>query len=259
VKAVTEDIAAATANAPASSDEPIDVLCVDDDRDYLDLTAAHLSQHDDLAVRTETVPAEALDHVEAVDCVVSDYDMPGTNGLEFLSDVRARAPTLPFVLFTGTERATIAEEVPDETWTEFLKKNSPATTMPILAGRIRRLVDHHRTMRTAERSLTAIEATGDGIAVVGPDGTFSFVNRVFASRFGAASDDLLGRPWRSCFPDDEVERLESSALETVRDDWQWTGGIVCRTDGGNTFTAQTRVAGLDDGSLVFCLTDTGEK
>ncbi|QLH76500.1 response regulator [Halosimplex rubrum] len=257
--AVIEDIAAATANAPASGDESIDVLCVDDDRDYLALVAAHLSEHDDLSVRTETAPADALDHLDAVDCVVSDYDMPGTDGLEFLSDVRERAPTLPFVLFTGSERADIAEGFPESTWTEFLRKNSPATTMSVLAGRIRRLVHHHRTMRTAERTLTAIEATGDGVAVVTPDGDFSFVNRVFASRFGAAPDDLLGRPWRECFPDDEVERLESTALETVRDDWQWTGGTVCETDGGDTFTAQTRVAGLDDGSLVFCLTGAGEE
>jgi len=257
--AVIEDIAAATANAPASSDESIDVICVDDDRDYLDLIAAHLSEHDDLTVRTETAPADALEHLDAVDCVVSDYDMPGTNGLEFLSEVRERAPTLPFVLFTGSERADIAEGFPESTWTEFLRKNSPAVTMSVLAGRIRRLVHHHRTMRTAERSLTAIEATGDAIAVVGPDGAFSFVNRVFASRFGAAPDDLLGRPWRECFPDDEVERLESTALETVRDDWQWTGGTVCETDAGDTFTAQTRVAGLDDGSLVFCLTGSDEE
>ncbi|WP_135364853.1 response regulator [Halosimplex halophilum] len=257
--AVIDDIAPATASAPAGSDESIDVLCVDDDPDYLDLIELHLSEHDDIAVRTETVPAEALAHVEDVDCVVSDYDMPGTNGLEFLSDVRARAPTLPFVLFTGSERAAIAEEIPDATWTEFLRKDSPATTMSILAGRIRRLVHHRRTMRTAERSLTAIEATGDAVAVVDPDGAFSFVNRVFASRFGADPDDLVGRPWRACFPDEEVQRLESTALETVRDDWQWTGGTVCETDGGDTFTAQTRVAGLDDGSLVFCLTGAAEE
>jgi len=254
-----ENIAAATANAPASSDESIDVLCVDDDPDYLELIATRLSEEEDLSVRTETAPAAALEHLDAVDCVVSDYDMPGTDGLEFLADVRERAPTLPFVLFTGSQRESVAERIPDSTWTEFLRKDDPATTLPLLAGRVRRLVHHHRTMRTAERSLTAIEATGDAIAVVGPEGEFSFVNRVFASRFGAAPEDLLGRPWRECFPDDEVERLESTALETVRDDWQWTGGTVCETDRGDTFTAQTRVAGLEDGSLVFCLTGAGEE
>ncbi|WP_436925371.1 response regulator [Halosimplex amylolyticum] len=247
-----------TVSTQSTVEETIDVLCVDDDRDYLELIEEHLSRNEDFAVRTETTPSAALDALDEVDCVVSDYDMPGMDGLDLHAKVRERSATLPFVLFTGSARAEIAEQFPDDIWTEFLRKDDPKATMPILAGRVRRLVDHHRTLRQANRSLTAIEATGDGIAVVAPDGTFTFVNRVFASRFGADPEDLAGQPWQTCFPDNEVERLESTAIETVRDDWQWTGGCRYLTDGGSEFTAQTRVAGLDDGSLVFCLTDSDE-
>ncbi|WP_164471590.1 response regulator [Halosimplex salinum] len=245
--------------AATASDAPIEVLVVDDDPDYLDMTAAHLGDYEDLIVRTETDPSAALGSVGEVDCIVSDYDMPGTDGLELLSAVRDRAPDLPFVLFTGSGREDLPERVPDSTWTELLRKGDPDSTMSILARRVRRLVDHHRTVHTAKRTLTAMEATGDGIAVVDPDGTYTFVNRVFASRFGFDPDDLVGQPWQTCFPEDESDRLASTALQTVRDDWQWTGGTVCLTDCGETFTAQTRIAGLDDGSLVFCLTDSGDE
>ncbi|MFB6141371.1 MAG: response regulator [Halosimplex sp.] len=253
------DYGDATDSGPTAEGEEIRVLCVDDDPDYLDLIAAHLSDHGDFAVETETVPEEALAAVDRVDCVVSDFEMPGMDGLDLLAAVRERASTLPFVLFTGFERGELPDEIPSETWTEFLRKGDPGTTMAVLAGRIRRLVDHHRTLQTVQRSLTAIETTGDGIAVVAPDGEFTFVNRVFASHLSADPDDLAGRSWRTAFPDDEVDRLESSALRTVRDDWQWTGGCTLETDGGETVTAQTRVVGLDDGSLVFCLTATGDE
>ncbi|MFC7140847.1 response regulator [Halosimplex aquaticum] len=248
----------AAASARPTPEEPIEVLCVDDDPDYLGLIEAHLSGHDDFSVRTETASSVAADAVDQVDCVVSDYDMPGMDGLDLHAEVRERSPTLPFVLFTGSARKKLAEEFPDDIWTEFLRKDDPETAMPILASRIRRLVGHHRTLRAANRTLTAIEATRDGIAVVGPDGTITFANRVFASRLGVEPDELAGRPWQTCFPDDEVERLESTAIETVRDNWQWTGGCRYVTADGEEFAAQTRVAGLDDGSLVFCLTDTDE-
>ncbi|WP_415379598.1 response regulator [Halosimplex sp. TS25] len=248
----------ATASARPSLEEAIEVLCVDDDPDYLELIEASLSEHDDLSIRTETVSSAALDAVDQVDCVVSDYDMPGMDGLGLHTEVRKRSPTLPFVLFTGSTQEELAERFPDDIWTEFLRKDDPKTAMPILAGRIRRLVDHHRTLQAANRSLTAIEAARDGIAVVGPDGTITFANRVFASRLGLEPDDLAGRPWQTCFPDDEVERLESTAIETVRDNWQWTGGCRYASDDGAEFTAQTRVTGLDDGSLVFCLTESDD-
>lgn len=241
---------------PTADQNTVQVLCVDDDEDYVSMVATRLSDYDDLEVTTETSAAAALTSLDQTDCLVSDHEMPGMDGLELLATVRERAPQLPFVLFTGTDPDEICDRIPDEVWTEYLRKGDPETTMSILAGRIRRLVDHHRTLQDANRSFTAIEATGDGIATVSPDGVITFVNRVFASHFGVEPDDLVGRPWRTCFPDHEVDRLESTALQTVRDDWQWTGGCVCETNGGETFTVQLRVAGLDDGSLVFCLTDT---
>ncbi|WP_459193525.1 response regulator [Halosimplex sp. J119] len=245
-----------TVSTQSTIEEPIDVLCVDDDRDYLELIEAHLSGHEEFTVHTEQSPSDALGALEQADCVVSDYEMPEMDGLDLLEAVRERSPTLPFVLFTGSTRKKLTERFPEEIWTDFIRKDDPKTAMPILAGRIRRLVDHHRTLRAATRSLTAIEASADGIAVVGPDGTFTFANRVFAGRLGVGPDDLAGRRWQTCFPDDEADRLESTAIATVRDDWQWTGGCRYVTDDGEEFTAQTRIAGLDDGSLVFCLIDS---
>jgi len=83
---------------------PIRVLHVDDDPEFLDLAATYLERQDG-GFTIETAPgADAgLDCLAAgeFDCVISDYEMPGMNGIDFLRAVREDYPDLPFVLFTG--------------------------------------------------------------------------------------------------------------------------------------------------------------
>ena len=75
-----------------------------DDVDFADTTARLLQREDErITVETATTADEALEYIEAhdVDCVVSDYEMPGRNGIEFLEAVREADPELPFILLPG--------------------------------------------------------------------------------------------------------------------------------------------------------------
>jgi PAS domain S-box-containing protein len=64
-------------------------------------------------VRVASTAAAALDEVSGVDCIVSDYDLPGRDGLWLLERVREEYPSLPFVLYGGdaavAEAATAAD------------------------------------------------------------------------------------------------------------------------------------------------------
>jgi DNA-binding NtrC family response regulator len=44
---------------------------------------------------------EALASLEGVDVVVTDFSMPGMDGLELVSQIAARAPNLPVILLTA--------------------------------------------------------------------------------------------------------------------------------------------------------------
>ena len=54
------------------------------------------------AVETATSAAEGRERLtggeRTFDCVVSDYDMPGENGIEVLNAVREDDPEIPFIL-----------------------------------------------------------------------------------------------------------------------------------------------------------------
>ena len=71
------------------------VLHVDDDPGFAETTAAFLEREDDsFTVETVTSASEGVERLsrDDFDCIVSDYDMPGQNGMEFLKSVREKAP-----------------------------------------------------------------------------------------------------------------------------------------------------------------------
>ena len=78
--------------------DTVRVLHVDDETDFADLTKTFLEREDGrISVETAHSPDEGLCCLDGsdFDCVVSDYDMPGRNGIEFLREVRAEFPYPP--------------------------------------------------------------------------------------------------------------------------------------------------------------------
>jgi FixJ family two-component response regulator len=78
------------------------VAVVDDDRSVL-RSLEYLLESADYTVRLFTSAAGLLDSSELVqiDCLISDIDMPGTDGLELLRLVHEALPGLPVILITG--------------------------------------------------------------------------------------------------------------------------------------------------------------
>ena len=102
------------------------VLVVDDDPDLTALAGAYLGRVDDVSVRTAGGADEALARVDdSVDCVVSDYEMPGMDGLALLEAVGAAHPTVDLVLFSGSEEDGLAERARERD-AAFVRKGAAA-------------------------------------------------------------------------------------------------------------------------------------
>ncbi|WP_418284727.1 PAS domain-containing protein [Halorubrum sp. DTA46] len=138
------------------------ILCVDDDTDFLDLTTTFLRRKlPDATIHTATRvrDAQALLETEPIVCVVSDYEIPDRNGLEFLHTVRESHGELPFILFTGKGSEEIASEAISAGVTDYLQKRGPEQ-YDRLAARIRHAVTEHQTerdLRERVKELTAIQ------------------------------------------------------------------------------------------------------
>jgi DNA-binding NtrC family response regulator len=83
--------------------EKIRVLHVDDDSSFLKITKQCIEMEAPVQVDTAISVEEALKKLEKerYDVIVSDYQMPTKDGLEFLKELRENGNTTPFIMFTG--------------------------------------------------------------------------------------------------------------------------------------------------------------
>jgi DNA-binding NtrC family response regulator len=142
---------------------PIRVLHVDDDPEFADLAATFLERADDrFAVETAASAADGRSRLDrGVDCVISDYEMPGMNGIEFLTAVRAEYPDLPFILYTGKGSEEIASDAISAGVTDYLRKRTVSEQYELLATRITTAVGQYRAERKLERQNDLFEKAQD--------------------------------------------------------------------------------------------------
>lgn len=147
-------------------------MVVDDDSDVDETTALMLDERG-LEVTTETDPWAVLDAIgDRLSCVVSDYQMPEMDGLEFLELVRAEDPDLPFILFTGRGSEEIASEAIEAGVDDYLQKGRQEQ-YDRLANCVESAIENYhnkRAVRKRRRQFeTIFENAFDGIFILDVD------------------------------------------------------------------------------------------
>jgi DNA-binding NtrC family response regulator len=86
------------------------ILHVDDDPCILEVTKNILELEGNFEVDNVSSVDEALKKLEqqTYDVIISDYEMPQKNGLQFLQELREKHNNIPFVVFTGKGREEVA-------------------------------------------------------------------------------------------------------------------------------------------------------
>ncbi|MDS0222250.1 PAS domain S-box protein [Haloarcula sp. S1AR25-5A] len=181
----------------------IRVLHVDDDPAIGELVEAFLERENDrFEVQTMTDVADAENALadRNVDCVVSDYDMPDRNGLQFLEAVRQEYPDLPFILYTGKGSEEVASEAISAGVTDYLQKGGGPDQYAVLANRITNAVEHRRSqqalseqnreLRSYERMVNSMRETA---CIYDTDERFKIVNDALVEWYGMSRDELIGK------------------------------------------------------------------
>lgn len=205
---------------------PVRILAVDDDPSLLDVTATFLErERDRFDVVTRTRADEALSDLISgdieVDAIVSDYDMPARNGLEFLEGVREHYPDIPFILFTGKGSEEIASKAISAGVTDYLQKETGASQYSVLANRLVNIVEKDRTRQKLEESerkfSKLVENSSDFISIVSTEGRFEYVSPSCEHIIGCSQAEMIGDSvFKYVHPDDRQKVMETF-FEAVED------------------------------------------
>lgn len=235
--------------------EPIRILCIDDEQNVLrSLTRIFLD--DPYEILTATSGAEGLlilAQSGTVPVVISDYRMPGMNGVEFLSEVRKRWPETVRIVLSGYAdtgaivsainegqiyrfvakpwnddelRVTVANALERydlgrknlELTEELRRKNDELTTLN--RDLERRVIERTEALTTQNRLLTESLGILDNLpmAIVGmdPQGTVFQCNRKGMVCFGSRIGPVIGANRRDVLTDAQ-NRLVDEVHEKSRE------------------------------------------
>ena len=239
----------------------IRVLHVDDEPSFGDLTATFLEQESDrFDVETATGVDEGIAIVtdDPPDCVVSDYNMPGRNGLEFLETVRKLYSDLPFILFTGKGSEQVASDAIAADVTDYLQKGSGSEQYELLANRIRNAVQARRDAQRAGRQQELMRLT----EFAGDTGGWEVDLKKETTRLTDGTRRLIGLPENRELPLEEAiamyhpeDRPEARqaldrAIETGE---QVTDTLRLETVDGDERTLDVTITPVEEGGEVTTL------
>lgn len=117
---------------------------------------------------------------ERYDCILSDFQMPGMDGLELLKILRKKEISLPFIFFTGQGNEELAAAALREGADDYFTKEAGIAHYERLLNSIKRLikaskrVEEHKRAQEAlreseERYRSFIERSSEGIWRIGID------------------------------------------------------------------------------------------
>ena len=178
----------------------IEVLCVDDEQDFLKLERLFLEKAGGIQVDLASSVPEALERIKSrrYQVVISDYRMRGPSGIDLLKFMRSSGDDTPFIMLTGRGEDETAIEVLSEGATFYVEKGGDPTPVFRELANMVRLVAGYTEARTViadaeERFRTLGEATSSMVMMIGEDGSVVDCCERVGKVLGYAKDEIVGK------------------------------------------------------------------
>jgi PAS domain S-box-containing protein len=206
------------------ANEKIRVLHVDDDSGFLKLMKQCLEIDGPFQVDQCLSVDEALAKLdeEKYDVIVSDYQMPEKDGLQFLRELREKGSRVPFIMFTGKGREEVAIKALNLGAKQYIDKTGEAEVVYTeLAHSITELANAKKAEEKAEKASeearvrfkNIADIAGDWVWEVDGDGRYTYSNPSVEQVLGYVPEEVLGRHFYDFYPAEEQERLKDADMK----------------------------------------------
>jgi CheY-like chemotaxis protein len=159
------------------------VLLVDDDPALFNITKILLEKEGELLVDLCGSAPEAMEMLEEkdYDAIISDYDMPGMDGIEFFKELRKKGSDTPFVMFTGKGNENTVISALNCGINYYIKKgDNPKEVFSKLRFVIKDIANQKKNKLSAEEQIQKGDRHSsfypDFILVADPDGIVTYAD-----------------------------------------------------------------------------------
>ncbi len=184
------------------------VLIVEDDEADSELALRRLRK-DGLALSALRVASEhdfrAALRIREWDIIISDFSLPGFDGLSALSIAVSEAPNIPFLFLSGTIGEERAIDALQRGAVDYVLKSNLTRLAPAVRRALSDAAQRMAQRVAEERLRDVIETAQDWIWELDRDGRFTFSSESVRKLLGLEPKELIGRHFSDYL--DETDRL----------------------------------------------------
>ncbi len=237
---------------------PLRVLLIEDSEDDALLILHELRRHgyqpEWQRVDTAADLRAALDKL-GWDVITCDYVMPGFGALEALSMVREQAGDVPIIIVSGEVGEEVATIALTNGAHDFVSKHNLTRLVPAIGRELRESEDR-RARRLAEQTAhfqaKLLDAAGQAIIAVDPDGFITYWNRCAESLYGWTAAEVMGRRILDVTLPASQRAEAAEIMARLQRGESWSGEQQVQHRDGSLFSAQVHNSPVLDarGALV---------
>jgi PAS domain S-box-containing protein len=232
----------------------IKVLVVDEEPEILSITEIYLKKFGDFEIKTSLSAKEALALLEEekFDAVISDYEMPEMNGLEFLKTVREKKSLIPFVLFSGKAREEIIIDAFRSGADGVVQKGqNPVANYAELSHQVKISVSRRKAETELRTKEYAIENSINGISIADYEsGRILYANHSALEMFGYSYNDLSSMNLSDFLAGEKKSELNKKIAETLGEKDSFIGRLRVKKKDGTEFSISVSITTLLPDELV---------
>ena len=233
------------------------VIYVDDEPDLLNIGKLFLERSGDFTVTTAMSGPEAIRLLEQeqFDAIISDYQMPDMDGIQFLVEVRTRFGPIPFILFTGRGREEVVIQAINRGADFYIRKGgNPQAQFAELANQIRQVTSLKRAEKalkeSEEKYRQLVELAKEGIWAIDVGYNTTYINPRMAEMLQYTVEEMQGLPLVS-FMDGAGKKFFEEKMDHRRQGIAEEHPFEFITKGGNRIYVTISTSPLTDDKGLY--------